>query len=54
MDLALFYAAVLAVENGQVGEIEIVHQSDTDGTITVTSIFVRREVRPIELPGGVE
>lgn len=48
MDLALFYAAVMAVENGQVGEIEIVHQTDTDGAMTVITIYVRRVAQPTE------
>lgn len=52
--LATFYAAVVAVENGQVGEIEIVQQTDTDGAIVTTTIYVRREVRPVEPEGVTE
>lgn len=48
MDLAVFYAAVVAVENGQVGEIEIMHQTDNDGSVTVTTILIRRVGQPVE------
>lgn len=47
----MFYAAVAAIECGNVGEIEIVHQTDADGTITVTTIYVRREIRPMNFTG---
>lgn len=48
MDMSVFYAAVVAVENGHVGEIEIAHQAEVDGAITVTTVLIRREARPSE------
>lgn len=49
MDLTLFYAAVAAVATGDIGEAEIIHQTDIDGTITVTTVMVRREARTFEV-----
>ena len=49
MDMTVFYAAVAAVATGDIAEAEIIHQTDTDATITVTTVLVRREVRPHEV-----
>lgn len=44
--MAAFYAAVTAVENGQVGEVEIEYRSmDREENETLMSIVVRKEVR---------
>ncbi len=44
--MAAFYAAVTAVENGEVGEIELEYRftTPTDYEVIMT-VFVRREVR---------
>jgi len=45
--MAAFYAAVTAVENGSVGEVELEfrHEFGNDDSI-ITSMAIRREARP--------
>ncbi len=43
--MAAFYAAVTAVENGSVGEVELEFRHElTDESATITSIWVRKEI----------
>ena len=50
VDLTLFYAAVAAVATGDIGEAEIIHQTNpADGLFTSTTVLVRREVRTLEV-----
>ena len=51
MDLTLYYAAVATVENGTIGEVELSETiEDTNaGTTTQLSVFIRRDVRPLEI-----
>lgn len=54
--LVAFRAAVIAVEDGKVGEVEIEQRTETerDGVRvdTIVTVTVRREVRHLQLPGA--
>lgn len=45
--LALFYAAITAVENGKLNEIELEFRNETDDIIVTMSI--RKEARPMTM-----
>ena len=50
--MAAFYAAVTAVENGQVAEVELEYRSTTpDDHEVVLTMSVRRDVRSIGVLG---
>lgn len=49
MDMTVFYAAVAAIECGNVGEIEIGHQTVDDGLVTIITVVIRREIRPVDV-----
>lgn len=44
--MTAFYAAVTAVENGTVGEVELEFRHETGEYETVMTLSVRREARP--------
>lgn len=48
--MAAFYAAVTAVENGQVAEVELEYRtSDSDDNETILTMSIRREIKTFSL-----
>jgi hypothetical protein len=45
--MAAFYAAVTAVENGKVGEVELEFRNEHEDHQYVVTMNIRREVRPM-------
>lgn len=48
--MAAFYAAVTAVENGKVAEVELEYRNVAGEVETILTMSVRREVRHFALP----
>lgn len=44
--MAAFYAAVTAVENGSVGEVELEFRTDTEDVEMIVTMAIRKEARP--------
>ena len=46
--MAAFYAAVTAVENGQIGEVELEFRKETEDFETIVTMSVRKEIKPTQ------
>ena len=51
--MAAFYAAVTAVENGQVAEVEVEYRQSDGENESVLTMSVRREVKHFSMSGEV-
>lgn len=51
--MAAFYAAVTAVENGQVAEVEVEHRQTAGDVESILTMVVRREVKHFTMAGDV-
>lgn len=50
--MTLYFAAVTSVQDGAIGEVELVHSTEDHAaqTITTITVYVRREALSLVLP----